>query len=145
MSDRIGNELFVFKHFGKCGGSSLRNSIREAFAVEESLFCYRTRGASVCQFVFEEYVQSRGHTDKDKLWDGYYELINNEVARPCVKIVYGHTAPFPGRITSRPARYYTMMRHPLTRIVSSYNMHFRKGNTRLPFDKFVESAPPRRE
>ena len=95
MSDGMGDDLFVFKHFGKCGGTSLRNSIREAFAVEETLIFYRKRGATVRQFVFEEYAQSSGYTERKKQWDGYYELVNNEVARTNVKIVYGMSPRFP--------------------------------------------------
>jgi len=114
------DEVIIFMHIHKTGGTSLRHSILEAIDPEKLLLCY-TKMLSHKRVLFNEECEAAKKSDD---WDDYYRLIDRRLAEDDkLKLVYGHLVP--PKITSRYARYFAMMRHPYTHVISLYHMRLR--------------------
>jgi hypothetical protein len=114
-------DVIVFKHIGKTGGTSLRHSILDAVEHERILLCY-ARGLEHPRCLLRDECEAakRGRHDAP-----YREGVDKLLAEDDkLDLIYGHFVP--SEITSRNGRYFGMMRHPYTRVLSLYHRALRQ-------------------
>jgi hypothetical protein len=123
----------IFVHVTKCGGTSILNSIREAFPVPLGI-----------------------ELNGDRFSDKNSILAQIADRLPTAKIVYGHRV-FAGLrpIMRQPVQMVTVLRNPIDRAISQYNyiltrprerqiVHraLTQNNVRVPFAAWLEEFPP---
>jgi hypothetical protein len=131
------DEVVMFTHAPKCGGTSLRLSISNAMRQEEIFYVYgQPISHGPVPFHKEaSYAREIGE------WDGYDELIDTYLGEnPQIRLMYGHHTPFVDSVSSRKVRAFTMVRHPYTAYVSYYNHSVRQWGEKRPFEDWVKVA-----
>jgi hypothetical protein len=84
-------DVIIFRHQGKCGGTSLRTSIHESkiFKPEEVLYAYASDVLGRAILSKECKKVETGEISYHDL----YMLVNKELADGKIKFVYGHYVP----------------------------------------------------
>jgi hypothetical protein len=135
-------DVIIFRHQGKCGGTSLRASIHESkiFKPEEVLYAYASDVLGRAILSKECKKVETGEISYHDL----YMLVNKELADGKIKFVYGHYVPpsfdiIEKTITSRKFRLFTMFRHPYTRFISLYNHRRKHNDMNMDFEEWISS------
>jgi hypothetical protein len=145
------DELIVFKHIGKTGGTSLRYSIMAELEPKEVLLCYGKALAHDERCLMHEECERAKNSNSEKDWADYIRLIVNLLNDDRgIRVVYGHfVAPHYSmrgsidvsswnEISSRETRFFAMMRHPYTHIISLYGRYLRQfPNERMDFKEWI--------
>ncbi len=112
---RHGNDhapLFVFLHMPKCAGTTFRIHVEKNLAPDEILPLYRD-------------IDKR-YRDRDFLKD-YITSLSEERKRK-LKLVYGHEVHYGIHDwLGRQGKYFTFLRHPVSRTISWYNYRRQKN------------------
>jgi hypothetical protein len=140
-------DVIIFKHEGKCGGTSLRLSLEEVFDAEEILYVY---GTPINRALFHEICYEMrlcrpmpaylDLSSKDADFKRLFTLVNKELDNG-IRLVYGHFVPLSHIVEeaiSRPYRLFTMTRHPYSQQVSMYNHLRRVGEASATTRTFEE-------
>ena len=119
-------DMIVFKHVGKTGGTSLRHSILDAVEHERILLCYAGGlNHPRCLLRDECEVVRRSVAHDEATHASYREAVDKLLAEDDkIDLIFGHFVP--SEITSRNGRYFGMMRHPYTRVLSLYHRALRQ-------------------
>lgn len=122
--------LYVFMHVPKCGGSTFAEHLRLNFKAEETVCLYPLQRT---HYPLPGYEFLRGQN----AIRNYLELLPG-AAKEAVKVICGHGVYYGvHEHFSRPARYITFLRNPVSRMLSDYNMGlylfdlFKKGTINL--------------
>jgi hypothetical protein len=122
------SEVIVFRHLGKTGGTSLRNSITDVVELDTLLFCYgrpTDKYPERC-LLYKECAKAK-QIQSDEEWNHYYHLIDDLLENDKrIRILFGHEPPMIESINSRPARFFTMLRNPYTQMLSRYHHQLRR-------------------
>jgi hypothetical protein len=130
---KMNDEIIIFKHLAKTGGSSLRHSIHYSYDPNKILYNYALPILKRTKFI-EECTECK----RTYKFDSYWKLIDNEINEDNnIKLLYGHFTPRREFITKRKPRYFTMFRHPYTRLISLYNFCTMLGETDLSFEDWI--------
>lgn len=104
-SARLPQHLYLFHHVGKCAGTSLVET-----------FGQLGREGICLGFPCETKHQVRRAARQ--------ELVQRRLSPKRLKIFYGHRVYFGlHHLAPQPARYFTFLRHPVSRVISLYNYH----------------------
>jgi hypothetical protein len=136
------SEVIILKHSPKTGGTSLRHSIHEACKAEEILYLYREPLLDR-SLLHRQISELRKCYDGNIFWQKLCILIDEKLVDDRIKIVYGHSIPpvsiAKEFIRSREMRFFTMFRHPYTRMISHYNsLRRRSGDGFLGLEDWFE-------
>lgn len=133
------NEVILFNHMTKSGGTSLRFALMKTYPACRVLFAYNRSGTGAFRDrdligeVAEETLEQKGWDAHDRLYNNYLET------NPGIDLIFGHRAPAVGSLKSREVRAFTMMRHPYTRYVSLYNHRVHHDDEKRSFEDWIKN------
>lgn len=97
--------VYLFHHVGKCGGTSLV----KAFGT--------TGKQGIC-------LGSPCHSKADVRRMARRELVSRRISPSLIRIFFGHRVYYGlHHLCPQPARYFTFLREPFSRVISLYNYH----------------------
>ena len=105
-------EWFYYMHIPKSGGTSLRYALYDQFGAKATYpnlidYYWKQRGGYVPKHLF--FKDPWKYFDKNK------------------KLLIGHYGLFPIELKEHRPRTFTILRHPLSRVISAINYHSAKG------------------
>ena len=106
------DEWFYYMHVPKSGGTSLRYALYDEFGAVATYpnlvdYYWRQKGGYVPKQVF--YNEPRSYFDDSK------------------RLLIGHYGLFPLTLRTAKPRVFTILRHPVARVISAINYHSEKG------------------
>jgi hypothetical protein len=124
-------DVLIHLHIAKTGGTSLSSLVKHGFHSDE-IFEWTRHGV-------EEYTAMNLATQES------CERKLKEYGLDRIRYVAGHMPVGVHRCFDRPAKYFTVLRHPVERVISLFyfliqvNLPFTEDGRRLSFEEYVES------